>query len=382
MRKISFLKKKIDGAYLVWFKGSDNYMQLEEPAWFVLSKLSKRYSIDTVANLCVLRYNQDFGICLKFVKDVLSKVEEVSRESMVSAQNKHVPDQAQAKSFVPYANRKYQLSDKVVGFCYETQELESLIHPLIGYLEIGKTEIVHSTIELYEFEGNSVLRANGSVKGIFSGDRIHRLIGFTYMSMINEMYGKDDDFWLMTVHAAAVTNGKKAILIPAGSGSGKTTLAAMLQRNGYRLLSDDFIPIDKEEFRAWHFPIAMSVKSGSLDVLSDIYPNLAQEPLKHTNSNKTVRYLYPDYDPMKDSKGFPIREVVSVKYDPKIDFSLRKADTMTLVKLLLDQSWILPKDGNAEIFLNRVSKLKFYELTYSDNKKALEGIAKIFRDAQ
>jgi hypothetical protein len=192
------------------------------------------------------------------------------------------------------------------------------------------------------------------------------------------MYNKSDDFWLMTVHAAALTNGKKTILIPAESGSGKTTMAAMLQNRGYRLLSDDFVPIDRHFFRAWHFPIAMSVKQGALEVLSTMYRDLEEKPVNETPAKKSVRYLCPDYDPEKPNDAFPVKDVIMIKYDPKVEFEFKKAGRIDAIKLMLDQSWILPNPGNAKIFLDQVDQWSFYQLTYSNNELALDVIDELF----
>jgi hypothetical protein len=45
---------------------------------------------------------------------------------------------------------------------------------------------------------------------------------------------------------------------------------------------------------------------------------------------------------------------------------------------MLDQSWILPNPGNAGAFLDKVAQWSFYELTYSNNDKALEAISTLF----
>lgn len=296
----------------------------------------------------------------------------------ISFRQENYPPELKTQQFVPYSTKRYQLTDNLIEFIFGDQQFESYFHPLISYLETDKTIGGSARFELFKYQDKSVLRLNGEIKGIWTNDRTHRLIGFTYMSMINEMYNKNDDFWLMTVHAAALTNGRKTILIPAESGSGKTTMAAMLQSRGYKLLSDDFVPIDRHLFRAWHFPIAMSVKSGAVDVLSSIYSNLEQKSITQTPSRKTVRYLFPDYNPDLANLAFPVKDVISIKYDPTVEFEFKEADRLKSIKLMLDQSWILPNSGNAGIFLDRVAQWSFYQLTYSNNEKALDAISKLF----
>ena len=378
MQKIPFVKKKIGQSYLVWFQRSNLYTQLEEPAWFVFSKIVKRYKTETIAAECVIRYGLQFNECLQFVNDIRSKIELMNQPIEYSYCEEEYPFELKSKKFIPYSTKRYQLSQNVIEFSFENQEFESYFHPLISYLETDKTNDNIPRIELFEYQEKSVLRLNGEVEGVWTKDRTHRLIGFTYMSMINEMYNKKDDFWLMTVHAAALTNGRKTILIPAESGSGKTTFAALLQSRGYRLLSDDFVPIDREFFRAWHFPIAMSVKQGAVELLSSVYSNLEEKPISQTAAKKAVRYLTPDYDPELSNVACPVKDVISIKFDPTVEFEFKKADRLKAIKIMLDQSWILPNSGNAGVFLDRVSQWSFYQLTYSNNEKALDAISKLF----
>jgi len=378
MPAIKYVKKKIGLAYLVWFQNSNLYTQLEEPAWFVFRKTVKRHKAETIAHECSHRYGLSYNECLQFVNDIRSNIKQMNKYVEIADQDETYPDKLKTKKFKIFSTRRYQITENIIELSVENQRFESYLHPLIGYLETDNTNKKISLFELFEYEGKSVFRLNGEVKGIWTRDETNRLIGFLYMSLINEMYGKTDDFWLMTVHAAALTNGRKTILIPAESGSGKTTIAALLQSRGYQLISDDFVPIDRQLFQAWPFPIAMSIKSGAMEVLSSVYPDLDNKPIKLTSSKKTVRYLSPEYKPESSMLVSPIKEVISIKYDSTVEFEFKKADKLKSIKLLLDQSWILPNAGNARAFLDQVSQWSFYQLTYSNNEKALEAISKLF----
>jgi hypothetical protein len=378
MPKIPIVKKKVGQSYLVWFQNSNLYTQLEEPAWFVFRKTIKRYKAETIASECAIRYGLTFDECLQFVNDIRSNIQKMNQPVEISDRAENYPAELRTKKFIPYSKKCYQLTDNLIEFSFENQQFESYFHPLISYLETNKPSCKISRFELYEYQDMSVLRLNGEVKGVWTFERTGNLIGSTYMSIINEMYNKNDDFWLMTVHAAALTNGRKTILFPAESGNGKTTMAALLQSRGYQLLSDDFVPIDGHLFRAWPFPIAMSVKHGAVKMLSSLYSGLEQKPLTQTAANKTVQYLPPDYTSGLSGLAFPIKEVVLIKYDSTIEFEFKKADRLKSIRLMLDQSWILPNPGNAGIFLDRVTQWSFYQLTYSNNEKALEAISTLF----
>jgi len=378
MPAIKYIKKRIGKSYLVWFQNSNLYTQLEEPAWFVFRKIVKRHKTETIAADCSSRYGLQFDECLQFVNDIRLNIRQMNQLTPVDDHTHNFSSDLKTYKFDPYSTRRYQFTNKLIEFTVENQRLESYLHPLISYLETKVLKGRISLFELFEYQEKIVLRLNGEVKGLWSHVDTHRLIGFIYMCMINEIFDKTNDFWLMTVHAAALTNGKKTILIPAESGSGKTTFAALLQSRGYQLVSDDFVPIDRHLFRAWPFPTAMSVKLGAMEVLSSLYPDLEKEPTKKVSSNKTIRYLKPELDPKFFNIAFPVHEVISIKYDPSIEFEFKKADRLKAIKLMLDQSWILPNTGNAGIFLDQVANWSFYQLTYSNNQKALDAISYLF----
>src|SRR5690606_28399477 len=75
----SYVKKKIDKLYLIWFQSSNLYFQLEEPAWFVFKKIVKRYKSETIAKMFADRYELSYEISLKFVVEIRQKVDEMNR---------------------------------------------------------------------------------------------------------------------------------------------------------------------------------------------------------------------------------------------------------------------------------------------------------------
>lgn len=379
MSKIKYVKKKIGQSFLVWFQNSNSYTQLEEPAWFVFQKIVRRYKNETIATDCAYRYDINYDECLRFVTEIRHNINQMNQISEKTGIHEGYPLEVSTAEFTSFAIHKYSFGKSAIEFRVEKKRYESFLHPLLGYLETDEIGDRHSLFELFDYQDKIAFRLNGKIKGLWEYDETHRLIGFMYMCLINEIYHKTDDFWLMTVHAAALTNGRKTILIPAESGSGKTTMAAMLQNKGFKLISDDFVPIDKDS-RAWPFPIAMSIKEGAMNLISSIYPNLAESPLTKTNAKKTVRYLNPNLDYDISTMAFPIHEVISIKYDPSVEFEFHKADRLNSIKLMLDQSWILPNSDNAGIFLNLVSHWSFYQLTYSNNTKALDKISQLFEN--
>ncbi len=378
MPAIQFIKKKIQNSYLVWLKNSNKYIQLEEPAWFVFRETVKRYRAETIAEKCAVRYGLTPEESLTFVKDIRSGMELMNQPAYIKANMGEFPVELTTHTFIPYSVHYYRFGNKQLKFTFENRIFEYYLHPLISHLETAETQEPIPVFELFAYDNKIVFRLNNEVKGIWNDDETHLVKGLIFMNLMNKMLGKSDDDWLMTVHASAITNRQKTILISAEPGSGKTTMAALLQNRGYHLVSDDFVPIDRYAFKAWPFPIAMSVKQGSVDLLSSIYPDLEQRPLNHITPEKSVRYLNHAFNSEFTKEAFPVKEFIFIQYNQSVDFEWEKLDQVKAVKLLLDQSWISPAEGIAKILLDRISEWSFFQLTYSDNKKAMDAITNLF----
>lgn len=378
MLAIPFIKKKIGHSYLVWFQNSNLYLQLEEPAWFVFTKTTKRYKPDTIAKEFSVRYDISPGESLAFVKDIRREIDKMNQADVVQDKKKKFSADLSAFTFVPYAVHRYRLGNKLIAFSFQNRLFEHYLHPLICHFETTEENNGISLFELFAFQERIVFRFNGEVKGTWTKDETHLVKGLIFMFLINVIYDKTDADWLMTVHASAITNGKKTILFPAPPNHGKTTIAALLQDRGYKLISDDFVPIDRISFMAYPFPIAMSVKQSSMDLLASIFPALEQKPLNYISPGKSVRFLPPGDSSDFAKDAFPVQEFVFIKYDKEVDFCWEKLDPLKAVKLLLDQAWITPTKGNAKLLFDRILQTSFYKLTYSNNQKALEAITNLF----
>jgi len=378
MPAIPYLKKKIGNSYLVWFQYSNLFLQLEEPAWFVFRKTVQRYKVETIAKEFSYRYSISSEESLSFVQDIRLEIEKMNQSD--HAQDKIIKFSANLNEYIfkPFSIHHYKLGSKLLAFSYETRLFEYYLHPLICHFETTVETTEMPLFELFAYQEQIIFRFNGEVKGIWTKDETHLVRGLIFMFLIKVIYDKTDADWLMTVHASAITNGKKTILFSAPPNHGKTTMAALLQDRGYKLISDDFVPIERHSFNAYPFPIAMSVKQSSMDLLASLFPDLEQKPLNYITPDKSVRYLPPidSFDAGKDV--FPVHEFIFIEYNKSVDFKWEKLDPLKAVKLLLDQAWVTPTKGNVAILFDRILQISFYHLTYFNNQKALEAITNLF----
>jgi hypothetical protein len=380
MTSIPFFKKKVGHSYLVWFQNSNLYLQLEEPAWFVFRKTRQRYKSETIAKDFSLRYGAGPEESLSFVQEIRQNIKKMNTPFPDSDLTPEPIVELNSHFFSPYSVHCYKLGNQVISFSFENAAFEYYIHPLIGHLEILEKNGESPLFELFAHKEAIVFRFNGEVKGSWNSDETHLVKGMIFMYLINVMYKKTENDWLMTVHASAITNGRKTILFSAAPGNGKTTMAALLQAHGFKLISDDFVPIDRDFQHAHPFPIAMSVKEGSMKILASYFPELEHKQLSFISPEKSVRYLATGNKDELIENVFPVKEFIFIKYDPSVDFTLEKLDCLKGIRLLLDQSWVPPVKGNAEILFEKILLKSFYQLTYSNNKKAMEAITKLFEN--
>ena len=118
---------------------------------------------------------------------------------------------------------------------------------------------------------------------------------------------------LLVVHGAGLVSPTgHCFLMAATGGAGKTTLAVALEAEGYRLLSDDVVPIDREG-AAVGLGLPACIKSGSWDVLQPYRPDLAAV-VETSRFGQLVRYLPPRH-PVA-SKHLPPRLLLFPSYRP------------------------------------------------------------------
>jgi hypothetical protein len=378
MSKILYRKKKIGDSYLIWFQNTHLFFHLEEPAWYVFKNIVKGYKKESIAKEFTNRYSLNYDDSLKFVTEIRQKTDEMNKDYGDTSYFESNVNDINTYLYTINSTYLYDMFKKTIKFTYEYQWLENFIHPLITHLKTTDKSDFNSHFELFTYNNRIFLRVDKTIKGSWEEDESEYVKGRIFIEMLNVIHDKTDEDWMMTVHASAISNGRKTILFSAAPGSGKTTFAALLQANGYYLISDDFVPIEQSTFKAFPLPIAMSVKEGSLNLLKDLYPNLENSPLININSKKKVRFLPVDNKIIK--MEFPVNEIVFIKYDKSVNFHLEKIEPVEGLKRLLNEAWIPASPSNIEIFLDKILKVSFYSLNYSDNQKALKEIDQFFKN--
>ena len=93
-----------------------------------------------------------------------------------------------------------------------------------------------------------------------------------YMVIFNELKNLFEDFYI--IHAGVVSLGEKGVVIVGPSSFGKTTLTLELVSRGFKFLSDAFCPINWRTKKICSFPMSLSIREGSLNILRNIPPKI------------------------------------------------------------------------------------------------------------
>lgn len=103
----------------------------------------------------------------------------------------------------------------------------------------------------------------------------------------------------LTLHAAVLERGGRAIVLPAPPGSGKSTLCAGLAFRGWRLLSDELAVFELATGRLVPVPRPISLKNASIDVIRAFAPEAVFNAPVHETVKGSVAHARPPLDAVR-----------------------------------------------------------------------------------
>ena len=360
--------------FLVWIESLNKYYIVNELAWFILVQYDLGRTEDEIMNQLSSRYRIPKLKAKLFTCEFCNKLMEIVKHEKADVPT-FVPD-LQEIDTKKYIHKIYKLGNKNVKISYQDENLQRILHPLFSQLETFNNSSYKHSITISFQDKQYYLTVSGQKTEQFDENQTDRLKGRLFIIIAGILHKKAEQDWMMAVHASAITKNNRTILIPAESGSGKTTLAALLKSQGYSVISDDFVPIGFDGC-AHHFPAAMSVKSGAIDILKNYYPDLESTPFQRQSREKLVRYLVHGRMSDEDLVPRPVQTVLFVHYDPDIPCKLKRLARFAGFNLLVQQSYIMPGQHSVLAFMQWSMSVKYYELTYSDTEKMLQAVNSI-----
>jgi hypothetical protein len=184
--------------------------------------------------------------------------------------------------------------------------------------------------------------------------------------------------WFALIHGAALGRDARGIALAGPSGSGKSTLAAGLIAAGYHFLSDDLIALSEPEGAIVPWPLPLSIKQGSVDVVAARHPQLAQAP-SYSTKGLEARMLLPPPEAW-DAPPVPLRHLVFPRFvagqQPQ---AARLTPFETIERLLTDRVWLGSPitEQRMTAFLAWLDRTPAYALSYGsldDGMRLIEDV--------
>jgi len=360
--------------YMIWLEDQNEYFRTNDSGWFILEQYHIGKTKDEIRDLLVRYSRITPEEAEAYISAFWDQIKEVKRGKM--------PDKQQSNLDIPLIDIKkfiqkiYRIGQTHVKIAYQNEYLKRMLHPLIKHMEFVEKNLFEHTIIIAYEKKTFYLKVSGQKTEQFQENETHRLKGRLLLILSNIFHNKNEKDWMLTIHASAVREHNRTMLIPAGSGCGKTTLAAILHKNGYTVISDDFVPVDLQG-KAYYFPGALSIKEGSVDLLKNYYPELETTPFQYQSREKLVRYLNQGNVSTEDLIPQPPQTVLFIRYDPDVPCRLNRIVSFDGFAILLNETYVMPGRETALAFMKWGLNLKYYCLTYSNVELMLQAINSI-----
>ncbi len=365
------LIKQIENKSIVWFQDNNEYIVVEPLIAEILSLLKSNVNEKQIINQLFNNVNIPYEKIENLIFDVKNLLKTHKKEEVISKQFK-IPNNFEFSKF-------YKINELIIKVDYQSDYEMFLVHPKFSHLEIKETKKITHYYSVYTHKDHIIFSIDGKLIGNWHIKDVHYFQGKFSMKLVEHIHQKNEDEWMGVFHASAISNNEESMLFLGDSGNGKSTSLALLQANDFTCLADDFVPIDIEKKEVFSFPSAISIKKKSLETLLPIYPELESSAEYHFKRlNKIVRYLIPNNS--NYTKHLPCKALVFIKYEKDSGLNIKEISKIDAFEQLVPDSWLSPIKDNAEKFLIWFSKLPCYQLTYSDNKKMIETVHKIFND--
>jgi HprK-related kinase A len=188
----------------------------------------------------------------------------------------------------------------------------------------------------------------------------------------------------VTLHAAVIERGGRALILPAPSGSGKSTLCAGLIFRGWRLLSDELTLIEPATGLVSPLPRPVSLKNKSIDVIRSFAPEAVFSPVVPDTAKGSVAHFRPPAQTVARAaeKAMP-GWVVLPRYVAGADACLQPVPKARAFMQLVDNAFNYDVHGRQgfKILARVIDQCDCYEFTYSSLDDAAAVFARLAEPA-
>jgi hypothetical protein len=367
----NYLVKKVNDKRWIWFKNTNNYLQMEEALFQIFNQLETGKTNAEILSFCQKAYQ----ITEKEAQDTLENILRLRKGQMDTKPSAEEDSQTINPSLPNsfFSSKTYFFNGHYFRFDYGDAEIETMFHPLFAHLEKASAQAKLTQIKLFSKNKRYYLVQEQKLINSWAWKEDHIFKGQLFMALLNQAHSKTEEDWMGVLHASAIGHQENSLLFLGDSGNGKSTASAIALASGLALLADDFVPLDQSA-SVLAFPAAISVKKNAIELLSKDFPELLKAKEYELKAmNKTVRYLSPKVD---KSAGKPkkVKALIFIEYTKEISFELSEMDKHLAFQKLVVDAWLSPEEENAQRFLDWMADIPSYRIRYSDNAKMIKHI--------
>jgi hypothetical protein len=235
--------------------------------------------------------------------------------------------------------------------------------PLFKHLETPGVR-PQARLEISAASANEMLLVDDGIERIRTEDA-GQLMGAIQQAMLEHIHS--DVVWLGLIHGAAVARNNEGIGLLGPSGSGKSTLTAGLLSAGFDYLADDLIALSAPYGAIVPWPLPMSIKPGSLDVIAARHPKLKKAP-RYRTKGLDASLLVPA-NSVWDTEPVKLRKIVFPSFVAGATADLQPISSFdTVARLLSDRIWFghPVTEERVTAFLTWLNDISSYAITYGE----------------
>lgn len=173
----------------------------------------------------------------------------------------------------------------------------------------------------------------------------------------------------LKLHAAVVSRGNAAIVMPGVPGAGKSTLCAALGLSGWRILSDEhaMIPLGTREVVPICRPV--SLKNESIAAIKSFAPDAIFGPVSEKTHKGVVVHMKADLHPdCHDSKHIEARAMIFPRFsrDEPQQLSRRRRTDSFILAAYHSFNYSLLCEAGFDAMKALIDNVECYDMTYQD----------------
>jgi Coenzyme PQQ synthesis protein D (PqqD) len=261
-----------------------------------------------------------------------------------------------------------------IAFAVENK-LHAPIRELLAHLETPGAR-PQARIEIRQVTPDETALFNNGIERIRTRDD-GVLVGGLWQAILELIHPNVE--WIAHIHGAAVARDGVALALCGPSGSGKSTLTAGLTGTGFDYLADDLVAVAAPGGTIVPWPVPLSLKPGSIDILTSHRPDLAHAP-RYRTKGVEARLLVPPHTAWEEA-AVRLGCLIFPRFTEGGTAELQRISTFQAIeRLLTDRIWIGHPITAERVatFLAWLSGTPAYAATYGtldDGMRLIEDVA-------